>query len=75
LTADEASVLVGGFEEIYALVLDHELAAVRSGLAPEPFVAPKDLDSLSRRQLRETLRAIARVQQRVDLDWIRRLTK
>lgn len=75
LTADEASVLVGGFEDIYALVLDHELAAVRSGLAPEPFVAPKDLDSLSRRQLRETLRAIARVQQRVDLDWIRRLTK
>jgi CBS domain-containing protein len=75
LTADEADVLVGGFEHIYALVLDHELADVRSGRRPQSFVAPRELDSLTRRQLRETFRAIARVQQRADVDWIGRLTR
>ena len=39
-----------------------------------PFeVRPRDLGSLTRRHLRETLRAIRVVQQRVDESWVRRL--
>jgi len=35
-------------------------------------VAPRDLDTLTRRHLRETFRAIGLLQARVDLDWIAR---
>jgi CBS domain-containing protein len=73
LTSDEALTLVGGYESIYALVLDHEVAALRSGGKPQTFIAPRDLDTLTRRHLRETFRAITYVQDRVDQDWARRL--
>lgn len=73
LTADETQTLVGGYESIYALLLDHEVAALRSGGEPETFITPRDLDTLTRRHLRETFRAIIRVQERVDQDWTRRL--
>jgi CBS domain-containing protein len=74
LIEDEQKTLVVGFDNIYTLLYDRELQAIRSGDAPTTFVRPRDLDSLSRRHLRETLRAIARVQARVDLDWIHRLS-
>jgi CBS domain-containing protein len=73
LTADEAQTLTGGYESVYALVLDHEIAALRAGGQPETFIAPRDLDTLTRRHLRETFRAIIRVQERLDQDWARRL--
>ena len=73
LTADEAQTLAGGFDSVYALLLDHEVAAIRCGKDPETFLAPRDLDTLTRRHLRETFRAIIRVQERVDQDWTRRL--
>ena len=73
LTADEAQTLVGGYESIYALLLDHEVAALRAGGQPETYIAPRDLDTLTRRHLRETFRAIIRVQQRLDQYWTRRL--
>jgi hypothetical protein len=38
------------------------------------FVSPAALDTLTRRHLRETFRAIRHVQIRADQDWIRRLT-
>jgi CBS domain-containing protein len=74
LTGDEAQTLAGAYEGIYSLLLDHEVSAIRSGDALETFIAPKDLDSLARRHLRESFRAIGRVQERVDRDWMRGLT-
>ncbi|WP_460494774.1 putative nucleotidyltransferase substrate binding domain-containing protein [Dactylosporangium cerinum] len=44
-----------------------------SGTPTSTFIAPKDLDSLTRRHLRETFRAIALVQSRVDRAWLTRL--
>ena len=41
---------------------------------PSTFVSPAALDTLTRRHLRETFRAIRHVQIRADQDWIRRLT-
>jgi CBS domain-containing protein len=73
LTADEAQTLIGGYESVYALLLDHEVAALRAGGQPETFIAPRDLDTLARRHLRETFRAIIHVQERLDQYWARRL--
>jgi len=73
LTADEADTLAGGFDSIYSLLQRHELKAIRSGATPTTFIAPGPLDLLTRRHLRETFRAVAHVQTRVDRDWTRRL--
>ncbi|WP_426512781.1 putative nucleotidyltransferase substrate binding domain-containing protein [Dactylosporangium sp. McL0621] len=74
LTGDEAETLAGGFESIYDLLLRHETRALGAGAsAASTFIAPKELDSLTRRHLRETFRAIALVQARVDRTWLQRL--
>ena len=73
LSADEADTLVHGFESIYALLLHHEVDAIRSGGAPTTFIAPRALDMLTRRHLRETFRIVALVQSRVDRAWTNRL--
>jgi CBS domain-containing protein len=75
LSADEADTLAGGFDNIYSLLLRHEVQAVRAGSTPTTYFAPRDLDTLTRRHLRESFRAIAMVQARVDHDWIRRLDR
>jgi len=72
LSANEAETLAGGFDDVYSLLLEHQVAAVRSGTTPTTYVAPRDLDTLTRRHLRETFRAIGLLQARVDLDWIAR---
>ena len=74
LTTDEADTLAGGFENVYGLLLRHEVQTLRAGGTPTTtFIAPKELDSLTRRHLRETFRAIALVQARVDRAWLTRL--
>jgi CBS domain-containing protein len=73
LTADEADTLAGGFDDIYTLLLRHEARAIRSGVTPTTYLAPRELDTLTRRHLRETFRAIALVQARVDGDAMSRL--
>ena len=75
LSTDEAETLAGGFDDVYALLLRHQVRAIRSGDTPTTYLAPKDLDTLTRRHLRESFRAIALVQARVDRDWIRRLDR
>jgi CBS domain-containing protein len=72
LSANEADTLAGGFDDVYSLLLHHQVAAVRSGTTPSTYIAPRDLDTLTRRHLRESFRAIALVQSRVDQDWIAR---
>ncbi|MFI5916797.1 putative nucleotidyltransferase substrate binding domain-containing protein [Dactylosporangium sp. NPDC051541] len=74
LTGDEADTLAGGFESIYHLLLQHETRALAAGGGPaSTFIAPGELDTLTRRHLRETFRAVALVQARVDRTWLRRL--
>lgn len=73
LTVDEADTLAGGFDNIYGLLLHRQVTAIRVGQAPSTYVAPRELDTLSRRHLRETFRAVALVQARVDREWLHRL--
>jgi CBS domain-containing protein len=75
ITDDERHTLAVGFESVYTLLYDLEVRALRSEAAPSTFVRPRDLDSLTRRHLRETLRAVSTVQRRVDESWIRRLDR
>lgn len=97
LTRDEALTLAGAFEDSYALLLTHEVDALRTGaaggagaempagragepatvIAPESatFIAPRGLDSLTRRHLRESFRAIRSVQARLDEHWLARLER
>ena len=74
LTDDETDTLVRAFEYIYSLILDNEITALRDGTAATTWVAPKELDTLTRRYLREVFRAVAEVQNRLDSDWVARLS-
>jgi CBS domain-containing protein len=69
LTADEADSLTGAYEEIFGLLLAREIEAIRAGRAPSRYLAPGDLDSLTRRLLRETFRVISQVQATLEGDW------
>lgn len=73
LTRDEADTLAGGFEQSYGLLFEREVRAIRADEAHTTFIAPADLDTLTRRHLRESFRAIAMVQARIDHDWTSRL--
>lgn len=75
LTTDEAQALTGAWRETYALVLNHELAAIRAGGDPTTFIAPRRLDSLTRRHLRDTFRLIRSIQTRLDEHWLARLER
>ena len=75
ITNDERHTLIGGFESVYTVLYDFEISSLRSGTAPTTYLNPNDLDSLTRRHLRETLRAIRMVQNRVDQSWVRRLER
>jgi CBS domain-containing protein len=73
LTDDETETLVRGFEYIYGLILRHEVDAIRDGRIATTWIDPKNLDTLTRRYLREAFRAVAQVQSRLEGDWISRL--
>jgi CBS domain-containing protein len=73
LTTDESESLVGAYQQVYALLLAEEVEAVRAGRPASTYVAPGSLDSLTRRHLRESFRAIAHVQERLESEWQRRL--
>ncbi|MFN0282142.1 MAG: putative nucleotidyltransferase substrate binding domain-containing protein [Kineosporiaceae bacterium] len=73
LTQDEAETLVGAYEQIYALLLEEEVTAVRAGRRASTYVAPGELDTLTRRHLRESFRAVAYVQERLESEWQRRM--
>jgi CBS domain-containing protein len=73
LTQDESDTLIGAFEQVYDLLLRREITAVATGAPPSRFIAPQELDTLSRRHLRESFRAIAAVQGSVEASWLSRL--
>lgn len=73
LTRDEAEVLERAFEEMYELLFERELAALQTASPASTYLDPGDLDTLARRLLRESFRAIARVQSRLESEWVSRL--
>ena len=72
LTRDESDTLVGAYEQIFALLLAGEIEALRAGRPADTYLAPQELDSLTRRHLRESFRAIAHVQSRLESVWTNR---
>jgi CBS domain-containing protein len=73
LSPDERDTLLAGFHSVYTVLFDNEVEAYRAGRTPDTYIRPRDLGTLARRHLRETLRAVAAVQDRIDEFWLRRL--
>ena len=75
LTADETDTLIRAFEYVYGLILGREIAAIRAGEpTAQTWIAPTTLDTLTRRYLREAFKAVAEVQNRLDGEWVARLS-
>jgi CBS domain-containing protein len=75
LTADEADTLDAAFEQVYELLLRRDLVAVAAGAPLTTYVDPRELDTLTRRHLRETFRSIAAIQETVAGDWLARVRR
>jgi CBS domain-containing protein len=75
LTAGEAEALAGAFRDIYELLLRQEAAAIGEGRPPSAWIAPRELDPLTRRHLRDSFRAISAVQAELDGGWKMRMRK
>jgi CBS domain-containing protein len=73
LINDEAEILIGAFTEIHQLVFDAEIEDLRVGRPANTWIAPKDLDLLTRRHLRETFRSIHEIQRAMENDWTIRM--
>ena len=73
LTADESEQLRHAHEELYELIFTAEVEALRAGTEPTTYVDPRALNTLTRRHLRESFKAIGRVQERLEAEWVSRL--
>lgn len=73
LLAEESEILSNSFTNIYELVFEAEIEAIRSGQPATTWISPNSLDSLTRRHLRETFRAVATIQNRVQSEWEMRI--
>lgn len=65
LSRSDAGTLKDAFELIVGLRLEHHVAQLRSGVAPDDHLDPRSLSALTRSYLKEAFRAIASVQKRV----------
>ena len=74
LESEESEILISAFKDIYQLAFEHEIEAVRHGREGSSWVSPQTLDSLTRRHLRESFRAVATIQNRFQLEWESRLS-
>lgn len=72
LSADTSAALRHAHEEIYQLVFEAEVEDLRHGRPPAPYLDPTTLDSLSRRQLRQSFKVIAEAQERLEREWLPR---
>lgn len=75
LTRDEADTLESAFDHVYELLLKRDLTSISTGVASTTYVDPRELDTLTRRHLRETFRSIASVQEAVSGDWRARVSR
>ena len=73
LRGEEPEILSAAFANIHQLVFEEEIAAIREGRLPTTWISPESLDSLTRRHLRETFRAISSIQSSIESDWVSRL--
>lgn len=73
LHGEEAEILSSAFSGIHQLVFDEEIAAIRAGRPVSPWISPDSLDSVTRRHLRETFRAVSNIQASMESDWSARL--
>lgn len=73
LTTAEAETLAGAFKDIYELALRQEVTAIRDSKRSSSWIAPRDLDPLTRRHLRESFRAISAVQAEIEGGWKARM--
>ena len=67
LSADDAGELRDAFELFSALRMEHQVAQLRAGEAPDDVIEPKRLTPLTRSSLKEAFRAVGRVQRGVSL--------
>lgn len=72
LSTANADAMVVAFEEVYGLLFERELTGLRTGTHLGSRVAPKELDSLTRRFLRDTFREIDHVQGQLLASWLAR---
>ena len=73
LREDESDILINAFKDIYELVFEAEIAAIRGGREGSSWISPQSLDSLTRRHLRESFRAVSAIQTRFHNEWETRL--
>ncbi|MDO8644971.1 MAG: putative nucleotidyltransferase substrate binding domain-containing protein [Candidatus Planktophila sp.] len=73
LRDEEADILINAFKDIYQLVFEAEIAAIRGGREGSSWISPQNLDSLTRRHLRESFRAVSAIQTRFHNEWETRL--
>lgn len=69
ITHDEADSLISAYEGIYHLILERQIAALQSGAQGNSLVNPDELDTLTRRHLRESFRLVRDMQERIEHDW------
>lgn len=69
LDAAEVDAWLDAFHFIQQVRLDHQLACLVQGRAPDNYVAPDALNALDRRILREALRQARKIQERLRLDY------
>ena len=74
LKEDEADILVNAFKDIYQLIFEQEITSIRSGKEGSSWISPQQLDSLTRRHLRESFRAVAAIQNRIQSVWESRVS-
>jgi CBS domain-containing protein len=73
LTPDQAQSLEAAYDHVFTMLLDREIGALKAGGPPSPFVRPAELDSLTRRFLRESFRAVAEIQSDLQRKWLARI--
>jgi CBS domain-containing protein len=68
LGSDDAAVLRDAFELVCQLRMEHQVEQLRAGLPPDNLIEPASLAPITRTALKETFRAVARVQRGVGVE-------
>ena len=69
ITQDECDSLTAAFNDIYALLLEQEITALKTQSRGSTYVDPQMLGTLTRRHLRESFRLIRELQDRIENGW------
>lgn len=74
LTNNEADSLTHAFEDIFELAFETEINALAADRPASTWIKPEALDTLTRRQLRDSFREVAAIQNAVTNHWRNRLS-